>query len=54
MKKIFSIIVLIIISFFIGKGTPQSGIDVAMADTPPIDTGPPPIDAGCGTSSDSA
>ena len=47
MKKIFSIIVLIIISFFIGKGTPQSGINVAMADTSP------PIDAGCGTSSDS-
>ena len=50
MKKIFSIIVLIIISFFIGNGTQRYGINVAVADTPPVWTPPPD---GCGESSDS-
>ena len=43
MKKIFSITVLIVISLFIGRGTQQFGLNVAVADTLP-----PPIDGGCG------
>ena len=43
MKKILSIIVLVILSFVIGNGTQDAGMNVAKADTPV--TGPP-LDGG--------
>ena len=49
MKKILSIIVLVILSFVIGNGTQDAGMNVAKADTPVTI---PSVD-GCGEASDS-